>query len=207
MLKFNQWCEAKEKMLWDFPQQEDQPMNQDPPRKYKDGEKVMFRGRVVTINGARLDYPDSSIGKYTVEVKPGATKEWLYSVLGSGREVREKNLAPIEPVQLPTSTGNKSPFMMRYEKFKNEHPGMMILYRVGDFYEMFWDDAKKAAKILGLTITSRDDRISGEIMPMAGFPHHMLERSLHTLLKAGVRVAVADLEENRSTADQIRRKS
>ena len=64
---------------------------------------------------------------------------------------------------------------------------MLLLFRMGDFYEMFDSDARSAARILGLTLTSRD-----KTTDMAGFPHHQLEAYLHKLLKEGVRVAICD---------------
>lgn len=74
----------------------------------------------------------------------------------------------------------------QYHAAKERHPGMLLLFRVSDFFELFGDDSETAAKILGLTLTSRDK------IPMAGFPHHCLEAHLHTLLKAGERVAICD---------------
>jgi DNA mismatch repair protein MutS len=61
--------------------------------------------------------------------------------------------------------------MHQYREAKERHPGMLLLFRMGDFYELFCDDAEVAARMLGLTLTSRD----GGKTPMAGFPHHQLE--------------------------------
>jgi MutS domain I len=79
-----------------------------------------------------------------------------------------------------------SPMMQQYREAKERHPDMMLLFRIGDFYELFDADAENAAKILGLTLTTRGT------MPMAGFPHHQLEIYLQKLLKQGCRVAVCD---------------
>ena len=78
-----------------------------------------------------------------------------------------------------------------YHAAKARHPNMLLLFRVGDFYELFGEDAETAAKILGLTLTSRDRTLS-----MAGFPHHQLETHLHRLLKAGQRVAICEQVES-----------
>lgn len=75
----------------------------------------------------------------------------------------------------------------QYRSAKERHPNMLLLFRMGDFYEMFAEDAEIASKLLGLTLTTRD-----RTLVMAGFPHHQLEAYLHKLLHAGQRVAVCD---------------
>src|SRR6266849_6055575 len=78
-----------------------------------------------------------------------------------------------------------TPMMQQYREAKERHPGMLLLFRMGDFYELFEDDAQTASRALGLTLTSRDKTI-----PMAGFPHHALENHLRKLLQSGHRVAI-----------------
>jgi DNA mismatch repair protein MutS len=85
--------------------------------------------------------------------------------------------------------------MQQYREAKTRHPGMLLLFRMGDFYELFDDDAETAARVLGLTLTSRDKTI-----PMAGFPHHQLEQYLQKLLRLGMRVAVCDQVEDPAIA-------
>ncbi|HZU39208.1 MAG TPA: DNA mismatch repair protein MutS, partial [Gemmataceae bacterium] len=85
--------------------------------------------------------------------------------------------------------------MQQYREAKERHPGMLLLFRMGDFYELFGDDAELASRLLGLTLTSRDKTI-----PMAGFPYHQLETYLHKLLHAGHRVAVCDQVEDPALA-------
>ena len=80
-----------------------------------------------------------------------------------------------------------SRMMQQYHDAKAAHPGMLVLFRNGDFYELFEDDAELGAKVLGLTLTKRDGAI-----PMAGVPVHRLEHYLGLLLKAGHRVAVCE---------------
>lgn len=70
---------------------------------------------------------------------------------------------------------------------KKRHPGMLLLFRMGDFYELYEDDAKIAARVLGLTLTSRDKTI-----PMAGFTYHNLQSYMTELMRAGYRVAVCE---------------
>src|SRR6516225_7044972 len=79
----------------------------------------------------------------------------------------------------------------QYHAAKERHPNLLLLFRVGDFYELYGEDAETAARILGLTLTSRDRTI-----PMAGFPHHQLETYLHRFLKAGQRVAICEQVES-----------
>src|SRR5918997_6880141 len=88
-----------------------------------------------------------------------------------------------------------TPMMQQYQEAKARHPGMLLLFRMGDFYELFDADAEVAARVLGLTLTSRDKQI-----PMAGFPHHQLEAYLKKLLHAGHRVAVCDQVEDPALA-------
>jgi DNA mismatch repair protein MutS len=91
--------------------------------------------------------------------------------------------------------------MQQYREAKERHPGMLLLFRMGDFYELFDDDAEVAARVLGLTLTSRDKTI-----PMAGFPHHALDNHLRKLLHAGHRVAICDQVEDPATAKGLVRR-
>ena len=76
--------------------------------------------------------------------------------------------------------------MRQYREARERHPDMLLLFRVGDFYECFDADATRAARELGLTLTTRDK------VTMAGFPHHALEKHLRKLRQAGHRVAICD---------------
>ena len=80
--------------------------------------------------------------------------------------------------------------MRQYMAFKKRHPDAVLLFRMGDFYEVFFDDAKTASRILGLTLTSRDK--GTDPVPMAGFPHHAVDGYVKKLIEAGCRVAVCD---------------
>ena len=90
--------------------------------------------------------------------------------------------------------------MRQYREAKEKHPGMILLFRIGDFYEVFDEDAETLHKTLGLTLTTRD-----QVVSMAGFPHHQLEAYLHKLLKAGLRVAICDQVEESLARGPIKR--
>lgn len=92
--------------------------------------------------------------------------------------------------------------MRQYLSIKAKHPDAMLLFRVGDFYETYLDDAPKAAKILGITLTQRSGT-NPELGALAGFPHHALDTYLPKLVRAGLRVAVCDQLEDPKTAKGI----
>lgn len=95
-----------------------------------------------------------------------------------------------------------TPMMRQYSAQKSRHPDAILLFRMGDFYEMFFEDAKKASKILNIALTTRD-RNRDEKVPMCGFPHHAASNYISKLLAAGERVAVCDQIENPRDAKGI----
>jgi DNA mismatch repair protein MutS len=98
-----------------------------------------------------------------------------------------------------------TPMMQRYLEVKAETPGTLLLFRMGDFYELFYEDAETAAKVLGLTLTSRDKGSTNPV-PMAGFPYHALEGYLKKLIQAGYRAAICDqVEDPRTAKGMVRR--
>ena len=84
-----------------------------------------------------------------------------------------------------------TPMMQQFLRIKREHPNELLFYRMGDFYELFYDDAKRAAELLDITLTARG-KSAGEDIPMAGVPYHAAESYLARLVKAGVSVAIAE---------------
>jgi DNA mismatch repair protein MutS len=99
----------------------------------------------------------------------------------------------------------QTPMMERYLEVKRQNPGSLLLFRMGDFYELFFDDAQLAAKVLGLTLTSRD-KGSPNPVPMAGFPYHALENYLQKLIHTGLRVAICDQVEDAKLAKGLVRR-
>ncbi|MEE9603110.1 MAG: DNA mismatch repair protein MutS [Thermoguttaceae bacterium] len=98
-----------------------------------------------------------------------------------------------------------TPMMKQYEEAKRACPGALLLFRMGDFYELFHEDAKTAARMLNLALTSRE-KGAGAI-PMAGFPHHQLDSYLGKLIAQGMRVAVCEqVEDPKQAKGLVRRK-
>jgi DNA mismatch repair protein MutS len=98
-----------------------------------------------------------------------------------------------------------SPMMERYREVKAENPGAILLFRMGDFYELFHEDAQNAARVLGLTLTSRD-KSSDNPIPMAGFPYHQLDNYLQKLIQSGFRAAICDQVEDPKKAKGLVRR-
>lgn len=84
-----------------------------------------------------------------------------------------------------------TPMMQQYLRIKAQHPDMLMFYRMGDFYELFFDDAEKAAKLLGITLTQRGVS-AGEPIKMAGVPYHAAEQYLAKLVKAGESIVICE---------------
>ena len=99
-----------------------------------------------------------------------------------------------------------TPMMQQFYSLKGKHPDALLLFRCGDFYETYSEDAVVAAKILGITLTQRSKSIKGEATQMAGFPHHALDTYLPKLIRAGMRVAICDqLEDPKLTKKLVKR--
>ncbi|PCI40090.1 MAG: DNA mismatch repair protein MutS [Thiotrichales bacterium] len=106
--------------------------------------------------------------------------------------------------QLPLNLSHHTPMMQQYLRIKAEYPDMLLLYRMGDFYELFFDDAKKAAKLLDLTLTARG-KSSGGTIPMAGVPYHAIDNYLVKLLKLGESAAICEQVGEVNTKGPVKR--
>lgn len=84
-----------------------------------------------------------------------------------------------------------TPMMQQYLKLKAQHPDILLFYRMGDFYELFYDDAKRASQLLDISLTKRGAS-AGEPIPMAGIPHHAVENYLAKLVNQGESVAICE---------------
>ncbi len=92
---------------------------------------------------------------------------------------------------MTTDLSQQTPMMQQFLRIKAQHPRELLFYRMGDFYELFFDDAKRAADLLDITLTARG-KSNGEPIPMAGVPYHAAEGYLARLVKAGVSVAICE---------------
>ncbi|HKB15312.1 MAG TPA: DNA mismatch repair protein MutS, partial [Planctomycetota bacterium] len=102
------------------------------------------------------------------------------------------------------TTAAPTPIMQQYLRVKAEHPGALLFFRMGDFFELFYDDARTAARVLGIALTSRDK--GANAVPMAGVPVRTAPTYLQRLVRAGFQVAICDqVEEAGPGRDLLRR--
>ncbi|MEN8210017.1 MAG: DNA mismatch repair protein MutS, partial [Candidatus Fermentibacteria bacterium] len=95
----------------------------------------------------------------------------------------------------------RTPMMKQFLDIKSRYQTEILLFRMGDFYETFLEDAKTISRVLGITLTSRGkSRENGEKIPLAGFPYHALDSYLSKLIKAGYRVAICEQIEDPAEA-------
>ena len=114
----------------------------------------------------------------------------------------EKSVDSSKPASKKRVAAEETPLMRQYNEIKARNPGTVLLYRMGDFYELFNDDAKIASRVLGLTLTSRNHG-GAENTPLAGFPHHALDRYANRLVKAGHKIAICEQVEDPKQAKGI----
>jgi DNA mismatch repair protein MutS len=119
---------------------------------------------------------------------------WLYLPKTSTLSSKEKK-------KTETNTDNVTPLMGQYIKMKAKYPDAILLFRVGDFYETFGEDAVKTSKALGIILTSRNN--GGSDVELAGFPHHSLDMYLPRLVRSGYRVAICEQLEKPSPQKKI----
>ena len=113
--------------------------------------------------------------------------------------------APMSEKQKINTIESETPLMKQYNQIKAKYPDAILLFRVGDFYETFGEDAHKAAAVLGIVLTKRSNGKASEIA-LAGFPHHALDTYLPKLVRAGFRVAICDqLEDPKLTKTIVKR--
>lgn len=86
---------------------------------------------------------------------------------------------------------NHTPMIQQYLKIKSQYQDILLFYRMGDFYELFFDDAKKAAELLDITLTARG-KSNGESITMAGVPYHAAEAYIAKIVKKGLSIAICE---------------
>ena len=106
-----------------------------------------------------------------------------------------------KPEPLSIEAGKETPLMKQYLKIKSQHPEALLLFRVGDFYETFGEDAIKTSETLGIILTHRNN--GGNNVELAGFPYHSMELYLPKLVQAGYRVAICEQLEKPSKEKKI----
>ncbi|MGC8840157.1 MAG: DNA mismatch repair protein MutS [Candidatus Sumerlaeaceae bacterium] len=99
-----------------------------------------------------------------------------------------------------------TPLLRQYQRIKAQHPDHILFFRCGDFYEMFYDDAKIAARVLGIALTSRGTDAEGLPVPLAGVPYHAVEPYLAKMIRAGYKVAICEQMENPKHAKGVVRR-
>lgn len=117
------------------------------------------------------------------------------------QEGKAKKSRPKEK-KAASRSSEATPLMRQYYKIKDRHPNALLLFRLGDFYETFEDDAKVVSQTLGITLTKRANGKASHV-PLAGFPHHALDNYLPRLVQAGHRVAICEQLEDPKTARKI----
>src|SRR5512144_2037688 len=98
---------------------------------------------------------------------------------------------PETPRPVKGLSTDHTPMMQQYLRLKADHPDKLLFYRMGDFYELFYDDAQRASRLLDITLTARGQS-AGAPIPMAGVPYHAVESYLARLMKHGEAVAICE---------------
>src|ERR1700739_262232 len=106
---------------------------------------------------------------------------------------------PAEPAPSAEANARVTPMMEQYLEIKTAHPGLLLFYRMGDFYELFFEDAEIASRVLGIVLTKRGKHLGRDI-PMCGVPIERSDEYLHRLIAGGYRVAVCEQTEDPAEA-------
>lgn len=160
-------------------------------------------------------YTDREKGHYFLSEVTGnkrrayalAKKPDKYFVFQGNYRLPSDNINKKTMTMKQTEETTKPSIMEQYNELKEKHPGAVLLFRIGGFYEAYDEDATKIGEILGVTITrrlnSKEKGSDGHALKMAGFPHHALDTYLPKLIRAGVRVAICDhLEGSNKVTDE-----
>lgn len=123
---------------------------------------------------------------------PSAYRPVIAHVTGSHQKNnRETSYMAQSSLDTSTITRDHTPMMQQYLRIKADYPSTLLFYRMGDFYELFYDDAEKAARLLGITLTARGQS-AGKPIPMAGVPFHSAESYIARLIRQGLSIAICE---------------
>src|SRR5574340_1327828 len=112
---------------------------------------------------------------------------------------------PTPPASRPSAVEPTTPLMRQYAAVKQQHPGALLFFRLGDFYELFYEDAVVAARELQITLTSRNKE-KGVAVPMCGVPYHSAENYIAKLIRKGYKVAICEQMEDPRLAKKLVRR-
>ena len=115
----------------------------------------------------------------------------MLGLLPARKCLSNTTILAIPMTAMTTPTVKHTPMMQQYLKIKAEHPDQLVFYRMGDFYELFYDDAKKASRLLDISLTARG-KSGGEPIPMAGIPYHSADGYIAKIVRAGESVAICE---------------
>jgi DNA mismatch repair protein MutS len=154
---------------------------------------VPGRAKVNALNGLTA----SATGSYTRVESPRRTPAAVSSSAHHRHTADTMAIPPDTPTSTTgRSTGSVTPAMRQYQDAKRQYPDAILFFRMGDFYEMFYEDALVAARALELTLTSRSKDAAGGAIPMCGVPHHAVDGYLARLVRKGFRVAICEQVED-----------
>ena len=116
---------------------------------------------------------------------------FVVNLLADAIRSYKTNVGIVDYPAMTTATATHTPMMQQYLGIKSEHPDILLFYRMGDFYELFYGDAQRAAKLLDITLTARG-KSAGNAIPMAGVPVHAIDQYLGRLVRQGESVAICE---------------
>lgn len=157
-----------------------------------------YAAGLISLREAAMQFADAGFTNFVDEKYTRSELERINKELGK----LDNNLRPLinnnlnDKAMKQETNKEISPVLSKYLELKGQHPDPIILFRTGDFYETYQEDAEKASKILGITLTKSTKRKGpdGTAMKIAGFPYHALDIYLPKLIRAGERVAIHDLD-------------
>ena len=168
--------------------EEEKPEKTDPNKMSPEQQLEAINKVIAAINEGKLKLPPEEIN--TLVAKKTMAEEAVKQAKGEKKESKEAK----KETTKAEAAASLSPMLKQYYDLKAKYPNALLLCRSGDFYETYCNDAEKAAKILGITLTrsNRTKDIEGKPLSMAGFPSHALDIYLPKLIRAGERVAIYD---------------